>query len=650
MCGITGGIWRTPELQIERDTLDRMVDVLAHRGPDDRGTFIEGIDSGGVALGHRRLAIVDLSPLGRQPMFSRDGAIALVFNGEIYNYEELRKPFLDAGYPFQSNTDAEVLLPLYEKHGLDFVHFLNGMFAIALWNSRQRRLILVRDRFGKKPLVYRHEKDRLVFASELKSLLQIPGVRKEIDPAALDQYLTYQYVPHPRTIYKGFSKLPPGHLAVFEADGSFRVQSYWNFDFNAEETGRSFADWSEELRSLLSDAVQLRLRSDVPLGVFLSGGIDSTIITGLVQKFSSRQVRTFSIGFPQKEYDETSYARAAAKKFGTIHEEFLVTPNVREILPKLVYHHDEPFSDSSAIPMWCLAEMTKKHVTVALAGDAGDELFAGYERYLAVGLGNRADLLPLVLRQFLAGPVMRLIPSPIHQKSKLRRFKRFLEALGMTPLERYLQWIAIFNRSRKAQLYSDEFQRTIAAQTDYDMLDFLEQAASRSTNRDAITSITLTDLLTYLPGDLMCKADTASMAHALECRAPFLDYRVVEHAIRMPISMKIHGNRGKWILRETFKDLFPPELLQRGKMGFGVPLDHWFRGELAEYVREILLDPVTLGRGYFNPDTIRRLVSEHQASQFDHAGRLWSLLFLELWLRQQEELPGGRQNRQQLVN
>jgi asparagine synthase (glutamine-hydrolysing) len=508
------------------------------------------------------------------------------------------------------------------------------MFAIALWDAREQRLVLVRDRFGKKPFVYKHEKDRLIFASELKSLLQVPRLRKEIDPIALDQYLTYQYVPHPRTIYKGFSKLPPGHLAVFDRNGDFQVQSYWNCDFNFEESGRSFADWSEELRALLGDSVKLRLRSDVPLGAFLSGGIDSTIITGLMQKFSTQKVRTFSIGFPQKEYDETSYARAAAQKFGTEHEEFFVTPDAKTILPKLVYHYDEPFSDSSAIPTWYLAEMTKKRVTVALSGDAGDELFAGYERYLAVGLGNRVDLLPLALRRFLAGPVMRLIPSPIHQNSKLRRLKRFLEALGMTPLERYLQWIAIFNRSRKSQLYSGDFRKTLAAQSDYDMLDFLTQAASKSTKRDAITAITLTDLITYLPGDLMCKTDIASMGHALECRAPFLDYRVVEHAIRMPITMKIHGSVGKWILRETFKEFFPPELLRRSKMGFGVPLDHWFRGELAQYIREILLDPQTLARGYFEPDTIRRLILEHQSSQFDHAGRLWSLLFLELWFRQ----------------
>ncbi len=633
MCGITGGIWTDFQQRIEQKTLDAMVDVLAHRGPDDRGTFLEQNDSLGVALGHRRLSIIDLSPLGRQPMFHHDGTIGVVLNGEIYNFEELRKPFVDAGYPFRSETDSEVLLPLYEKHGLDFVHFLNGMFAIALWDARRQRLVLARDRFGKKPLVYRQEKNRLIFASELKSLLQIPGLPREIDPIALDRYLTYQYVPHPRMIYKGFSKLPPGHLAVFERDGSFRVQSYWNFDFNTEESNRSFTDWSDELRELLSDAVRLRLRSDVPLGAFLSGGIDSTIITGLMQKLSSRTVRSFSIGFPQAEYDETAYARAASQKFGTDHEEFIVTPNAKEILPNLVYHYDEPFADSSAIPTWYLAEMTKKHVTVALSGDAGDELFAGYQRYLAVGLGSKADLLPLGFRKLLAGPIMRMIPSPIRQKSKLRRFKRFLEALGMTPLERYLQWIAIFNRSRKTELYSDDFRKTIAAQDDGDVLDFLEQAASRSAKRDPITSITLTDLITYLPDDLMCKTDIASMGHALECRAPMLDYRVVEHAIRMPISMKIHGSTGKWILRETFKDLFPPELLRRGKMGFGVPLDHWFRDELAEYVREILLDPQTLGRGYFEPDSMRRLLHEHQTSQFDHAGRLWSLLFLELWFR-----------------
>lgn len=648
MCGITGGIWNSQRAELKQEVLDRMVDILSHRGPDDRGTYLHQHEQHGygVALGHRRLSILDLSPLAHQPMFNEDGTLAVVFNGEIYNYRELREPLLKKGHVFRSTSDTEVLLPLYEEHGTDFLSHLNGMFALALWDSRKEILLLARDRFGKKPLLYKHEPNRLIFASELKSLLQVPGVSREIDPLALDGYLSYQYVPHPRTIYRNIQKLPPGHYAIYDPKSASppQVRQYWNFDFNEEIQHRSFEDWSEELRELLCSSVQIRMRSDVPLGAFLSGGIDSTIITGLMQRFSSQKVKSFSIGFPQREYDETSFAREAAAKFGTEHEEFFVTPDAKEILPKLVWFYDEPFSDSSAIPSWYLSELTRKHVSVALSGDAGDELFAGYERYQAVRLGRYVDLLPKFLRRFLAGPLMRIIPSPIHQKSRLRRMKRFLEAFAMPPMERYLQWIAIFNRSRKAQLYSGEFAAELARnaaleQPPYEMLDFLEHAAARSNARDAMTSIALTDLVTYLPCDLMCKVDIASMAHSLECRAPFLDHRLVEHAIRMPIEMKVHGKTGKHILRETFRDLFPPSLLTRRKMGFGVPLDHWFRGPLADYVRDVLLDRRCTERGYFDSRYVERLLTEHREGRFDHAGRLWSLLFLELWMRQWLDSP-----------
>ncbi|MGL6194454.1 MAG: asparagine synthase (glutamine-hydrolyzing), partial [Thermoguttaceae bacterium] len=474
-----------------------------------------------------------------------------------------------------------------------------------------------------------------------KSILEVPGVARNLDPISLDLYLTYQYVPHPRTIFEGISKLSPGNFAKYSvSSGEFQVESYWNCDFNEETRHKSFESWSQELRELLTSAVKMRMRSDVPLGAFLSGGIDSTIITGLMQQFSGQKVKTFSIGFPQKEYDETSYARLAAEKFGTEHEQFFVTPDAKEVLPKLVWHYDEPFSDSSAIPTYYLSQLTRKHVTVTLSGDGGDELFAGYERYLAVKWGKWADLLPLCIRKILSGPIMRMIPASIHQKSPLRRGKRFLEALGMPPMERYLQWIAIFNRSRKHELYSKEFAQQLAAVSAkqsggvYDMLNFLLEAEAKSNKRDEITSISLTDLITYLPCDLMNKVDIASMSVGLETRAPFLDYRVAELAVRMPINCKVRGRIGKYILRETFRELFPPELLSRPKMGFGVPLDHWFRGPLAGFVKEILLDHRCTKRGYFNSEYVAKIINQHQAGQFDHAGRIYSLLFLELWMRE----------------
>jgi asparagine synthase (glutamine-hydrolysing) len=511
------------------------------------------------------------------------------------------------------------------------------MFAIAVWDVREQTLFLARDRIGKKPLYYRNEPNRLIFASELKSILSVQNIPRELNEQALDDYLTYQYVPHPETIFRGISKLPPAHLAIWN-DGRWTVQRYWNPDWNDEDDRFTFEEWSEELRALITDAVKIRLRSDVPMGAFLSGGIDSSITAGIMQRESSQQIRTFCIGFPQKEYDETEYARQTAQKFGTKHQEFIVTPDIGGILPKLIYHYDEPFADSSAIPTWYLCEMTRREVTVALSGDGGDEMFAGYERYQAVRLGHFVQKLPAFLRTFLAGYVRHLIPASTQQKSILRRGKRFLEALGMEPLEQYLQWIAIFNRQRRQELYSRDFANRIFAQnssdTPHDSIDFLSEAQRHCLRRDCVTQIALTDMMTYLPCDLMTKVDIASMAHALECRAPLLDYRIAEWSAKLPIRHKIEGGRGKKILRETFRDLLPPNIEHRRKMGFGVPIDHWFRGPLREMVQEVLLDSRTVQRGFFERKYVELLLNDHFANRFDHAYRIWALLVLELWLRQ----------------
>ncbi len=625
MCGICGAAWTSDSPGIDPTTLDRMVDVLAHRGPDDRGTYIET----GLALGHRRLSIIDLSPLARQPMISDDGTLRIVFNGEIYNFESLRKELVAKGHRFRSESDTEVLLHLYAEDGEKMLSKLNGMFSLAIDDTKTRRFFFARDRLGKKPFFYRLEKDRVLFASELKSILQVEGISREIDPTALDDYLTYQYVPHPKTIFRGINKLPPGHFAVWQ-DGRFSITKYWNPDFNLEDANRSYADWSEELRSLLTDAVQLRLRSDVPLGAFLSGGIDSSIITGLAQRLSTKKIRTFSIGFPQKHYDETAFARKASEKSGTDHTELIVTPDIHGILDKLVEHYDEPFADSSAIPTLVLSELTRRSVTVALSGDGGDELFAGYQRYQAVKLGERVDILPHCVRKFLAGPMRSLIPASTQQKSTPRRLKRFFEALGMEPMERYLQWIAIFNRQRRNELYSVELAQQIG---DHDSVGFLEDAATFCSQRDVVSRTSLIDVQTYLPCDILTKVDVASMACSLEVRAPLLDYRLVEFAARIPVAHKIHGRTGKFIFRDTFRELLPPEIETRGKMGFGVPIDDWFRGPLKNFVREILLDRRTTERGLFRLETVGKLLDDHFSNRFDHAYRIWALLVLELWMR-----------------
>jgi asparagine synthase (glutamine-hydrolysing) len=504
-----------------------------------------------------------------------------------------------------------------------------GRFALAIWDARRGQLLLARDRLGQKPLVYRRESGRLLFASQLKSLLEVPGVPREVDPQAIDQYLTYQYVPHPRTVFRGIAKLPPGHYAIWRGE-QLEVRPYWQLDFAAEED-RPVEDYAAELRARLTASVELRLQSDVPLGAFLSGGIDSTIVVGLMQQLAAEPVRTFSIGFPVPEYDETRYARIAAEAFGTVHEEFRVEPDAVGILSKLVWHYDEPFGDSSAVPTWYVSELTRRHVTVALSGDGGDELFAGYPRYRAVWLAGLFERMPGVLRRMLAGRYWQRLPASPRQKSVRRRWKRFVEVLHQPPARRYLEWIAIFNEARRGELYSEEF---VSRLPEVDPLEFLAAAMARGNRRDPITATSLADLVTYLPCDLMTKVDVASMAHGLECRQPFLDHRVVELAARMPLRLKFRRGRGKRILLETFADLLPRPIQRRAKMGFGVPLDHWFRNELKDFARDILLDPHTLERGYFRQAAVGHLLDEHQAGRFDHSVRLWTLLVLELWQRQ----------------
>jgi asparagine synthase (glutamine-hydrolysing) len=635
MCGITGAVWTDPIAALSPAVLEQMIEVLRHRGPDDAGSFREELKlrpgygtMPGVALGHRRLSIIDVAG-GHQPLANEDGSVWIVFNGEIYNHRELRQRLEGSGHQFRTRCDTETIVHLYEDEGLGFLQHLNGMFALAIWDARQRRLVLARDRLGKKPLYYRREPHRLLFASELKSLLQVPGIERQIDPQALDEYFTYQYVPHPRTIFRGFSKLPPAHYGVY-ADGRWMTRCYWNPDFD-QEVQRPMADYAAELRELLTSAVRLRLESDVPLGAFLSGGVDSSLVVGLMQRMLGQPVKTFSIGFPVKEFDETAYAREVATRLGTEHHEFRVEPQGIDVLEKMVWHYDEPFADSSAIPTYYVAQLTRQHVTVALTGDGGDELFAGYLRYRAVRVAAWFDHLPRWARAILGNSRWHGLSYRRPQGSFLRRVGRLSEALGYSPQRRYMEWVSLFNEARRAELYSDDF---LARLPDADPFRFLAEAFTRSRHRDQVTSASLTDLVTYLPCDLMTKVDIASMANSLECRAPFLDYRVAELAAKMPIQYKLYRGRGKRILREAFPELVTRGLARRSKMGFGVPLEQWFRHELKEYSRQVLLDPRAVGRSYFRPGAVERMLDEHQTGAFDHGYRLWALLFFELWHRQ----------------
>lgn len=640
MCGIAGGSWTDDSPPLNAPTLRQMMDVLIHRGPDDSGEYRSSPGrSGGASLGFRRLSIIDLAG-GHQPMSNEDGTVWIVFNGEVYNYRELKPQLEKLGHRFQTASDTECIVHAYEQWGHDCVTRLRGMFAFAIWDDRQRKLFLARDRMGQKPLVYRLANGQFTFASELKALLQVPGASRQVDPCAVADFVSLQYVPHPRTMLQGYQKLPPGHWAQFNAaTGDLRVSRYWQAPFQRassddqrSDTKASLPDtvdaWKSRLRETLQEAVRIRMRCDVPFGAFLSGGVDSTIITGLMQREANRPIKTFSIGFTEKAFDERSYAREAAAKLGTEHHEFVVEPSAIEILPKLIWHYDEPFADSSAIPTMYLSQLTRQHVTVALTGDGGDELFAGYDRYLAVDLASRIDRLPSVVRSILTSQVWQHLPASVQQKSRLRQIKRFLAALGQSPERRYTNWISIFDDSRRPSLFSEGFSRTLGQ---HDPASFILDTYQRCTEPDIVQRTTCVDIETYLPCDILTKVDIASMANSLECRSPLMDHQLVELAARIPRELKLRNKKGKRILIETFADLLPPSIQTRPKMGFGVPLDHWFRTSLRGLLADTLLSQRSLQRGYFNPDSVQRLVDEHISSKWDHSARLWLLLVFELW-------------------
>lgn len=634
MCGITGAVWSQPNLAICQQRLAEMTESIRHRGPDDVGSHIESIqrdvagDTPGIALGFRRLSIIDLEG-AHQPLSNEDGRIWMVFNGEIYNFRDLRRRLEGAGHQFRTDGDGETIIHLYEDLGVECFQHLNGMFAIAIWDSKHRRLILCRDRMGQKPLYYAAQPGRLAFGSELKCLAGLQDLRREVDPQAIDEFLTYQYIPHSATIWKGVHKLAPGHFAVFEND-QLSVKRYWNINY-ANEQPISKAEACQRLRELLTDSVKLRLQADVPLGTFLSGGVDSSLITALAQQQRDEPVRTFSIGFSVKDFDETHYAQIVADRLGTKHQKFEVTPDAISVIEKLVWHYDEPFGDSSAIPTWYLSELTRREVTVALSGDGGDELFAGYDRYRAMWTSRLLDrAMPM---SAISGTMkcLNLFPESNRQRSLIRRAKRFLGAFGEPPARRFLNWLHIFPESLRADLYNDSMVENLA--TAGDPFEFFHDAWKRVGNRDVVSKASLADLQTYLPGDLMCKVDIASMAHGLEVRQPLLDYRVVAFAASLPVRLKFRGRKGKLLLRDAFDDLLPSVIWKRRKMGFGVPIADWFRGPLKNMTNDLLLSEHAKIAQYLRIDAVKKIVDDHQSGQFNHGYRLWNLLILEKWLR-----------------
>ncbi len=623
MCGIAGFVERDvtgTRGAAEENTavLDRMCRRIAHRGPDDQGMFL----SGGVALGMRRLSIIDLKG-GHQPLSGCDERVTIVFNGEIYNYRELKRELEARGHKFHTHSDTETIVHAYEEFGTKCVEHLRGMFAFALWDERARELFIARDRVGKKPLYYTvTQSGALVFGSELKSLLEHPFVESEMDADALDAYLSFGYVPDPLCIFRGIHKLPPGHHLRF-AKGRITIEQYWDFEYEPVAAKRE-EEYLEELRALLDEAVRLRLVSDVPLGAFLSGGVDSSAVVGLMSRHMSQPVKTFSIGFNEDTYNELKYARVAAKHFGTDHHEFIVTPDICEIVDELVWHFDEPFADSSAIPTYMVSKLAREHVTVVLSGDGGDELFAGYTRYVRDRSRSHLARLPRVVREGVMQPLSARLPHGAWGRNYLRN-------VSLAPLERYIDSISIFTDLNKHALYTSDFERRLGGANKGREL-FQSFAESVDTG-DAIDPLLYLDSKTYLPGDILTKVDRMSMAVSLEARVPLLDHKLIEFVTRIPASLKMKGLETKYIFKQAVRGLVPDEILNRPKQGFGVPVQEWINSQLRERIQDTLTDRRTRERGFFDARYVSLLLDEHARGRRDHSHPLWALMMLELWHR-----------------
>lgn len=622
MCGIVG-IVRSDKSDVDQALLARMCAAIRHRGPDEDGFYLNGA----VGLGMRRLAIIDLKS-GQQPIHNRDRSAWIVFNGEVYNYRELRDKLEKLGHTFYTNSDTEAIVHAYDQYGADCPKHLRGMFAFAIWDERTQELFLARDRVGKKPLLYAQVNGQLIFGSEFSALLLHPDISKDIDTDALHHYLSFMCVPAPLTAYRAIRKLEPGHSLRWRK-GDIRIERYWQPDFS-NKLDVSEQEAGERAIAILRDAVKVRLMSEVPLGAFLSGGIDSSAVVALMSEESSTPVKTFSIGFEEQDFSELHHARRVAEHVGADHHEFIVRPDALEVLPILVEHYGEPYADSSAIPTYYVARETRKHVTVALNGDGGDESFAGYERYTAMRLAERYHQIPAVLRDRVMRQVVELIPSSATKRSRVRSAKRFVQAASLPKGERYFRWMSVFDTEAKRELYSENFQQQTQSVSSANML---EPWFARANGSGIVDATLLTDIMTYLPNDLLVKVDIATMANSLEARSPFLDHHVMEFAASLPEKFKLRGLTTKYLLKRMLRTLLPAENLDRRKMGFGVPIGHWFRGKMQPFLRETLLAEAALKRGLFKPESVKRLVELHTRGERDYSHQLWTLLMLELWFQ-----------------
>jgi asparagine synthase (glutamine-hydrolysing) len=629
MCGICGEL-RFDAAPVREEALVAMRDRLVHRGPDSFGVYVSARGTGG--LGFRRLRIIDLSPNASQPMANEDGSVQVVFNGEIYNYKTLREGLLARGHRFRSQSDTEVIVHLYEEKGADCIADLEGMFAIAIWDERAERMTLARDRAGKKPLFYYRDDRMLAFASEIKAFFDHPAIPIEPDPEAVPYYFIYGYVPLPATIYKGILQLEPGTLMAVDTAGHQATRRYWQLRYPEAGAVRPIAreEAAAGVRARLTSAVERRLMSDVPLGAFLSGGLDSTIVVGLMSRMMSTPVKTFSIGFEgDAAYDETAYARLAAERFETDHTEFRVSPSAIDLIDTLVWHHDGPFGDSSAVPTYLVSKLTREKVTVVLTGDGGDELFAGYLRFYAALL---ADRVPVAVGRAAHG-LLSGVPTPANNRHWLARAQRFAASMSAPLHDRLTAWNALFFDDLEALLRPD----FVAGLKPIDKLHHIAAERAMMAGRSTLSQALHANFTSYLADDLLVKTDRCTMANSLEARSPFLDRELVEYAAGLPDDLKLRGGRTKVILRDAFPDLVPAAIGRRGKMGFGVPLDTWFRGELREHMRDLLLAPGARYRDMLSGPFVEALVARHLAGDANLGQQLWSIMCFEVWLQRLPE-------------
>jgi asparagine synthase (glutamine-hydrolysing) len=634
MCGIYGWIQFHAKTGIESSALklEQMNATLTHRGPDNRGAVV--FDDG--VLGMTRLAIIDIGG-GLQPIANETEDCWIVFNGEIYNFADLRAELEAKGRRFRTLSDTEVILRAYEEWDTDCVDRLRGMFAFAIYDRRGlrhhrgmppqpgSRLLMARDRLGKKPLYYYQDDNHLIFASEIKAILAHPAVHAQVNPRVMPLYLTYGYVPGPSTFFEDICELPPGHRLTIAA-GDIAVERYWKIPRHAESRSEvSEKRLVEELHGHLEESVRIRLQSDAPLGALLSGGIDSAAIVATMSKLTDQPIRTFAIGFAEDpSFNELEYARLIADTYHTDHHEFLVKPDAIELLPQLVWHYDQPFADSSAIPTYLIAQCAREHVKVVLTGDGGDELFAGYERFSAARLAELYRHVPSLARS-AAGALIDLLPESTTYHSVVRRIRRFIQSAPKGLAERYLEWVGIFDQALVGELLADTY--------DLDPVNHFHAYFNSQGGADPIAQLLTVNLMTYLPGDLLVKTDRMTMANSLEARCPFLDQELLEFAWRIPANLKLKGLTTKYILKRAVEGLVPEKIIRRRKHGFGVPVGRWFRTGLRDYLREVLLSPDASCREYFRQAVLHRLIEEHLSGRRDHGQRLWTLLTFEIWHR-----------------